>query len=625
MASNRNLLRRPKSTEIPTRWLAVCRDGDDTLYRQWQLDKSGALERCIQAEWPTKDVLAHLCKSIYSGESYWCVGWRMYPWLCAARLYDYIEAGDITLSVDVTGGDQVDSRRTGRRLTGALICSDPPTIIDCKTSKGGKIKFIDLANLGLSQEQFDATKTQWDLDAVVQAIEDYITLVKQYGLGKLKETAASQGWYGYRRAHMDCELVPHSNGEVRSLERAAYYGGRCEALQLGKLPGHVYHLDVRSMYASIGLQAEFPVRLIHYDTDIASGGDSTWPDGCDVIARVVIDARHALAPLRTHGVTLYPAGRFETVLCGPEFALADELGMVAEIKDYAVYEMAPIFKEFSQWYFYALDALDRDGLGHLKPTLKQIVNSTFGKIGQRSKQWRTDDTYKCHARWEMFWRRHPKLGAFTCWRTVDGVTQYLDEGQESPTSMPAISAWMCSLARVRLYELIGCAGQENVFYYDTDSLMVNRAGYDHLLAAGHAGGDAPGQLTLREESDEVTIFGIKHYVFGGRLCCAGYSQAGSADMVGGATRNEHERFDYGLYHRYAFGNRTFVKCFGKRKPYRHGYVADDGRVYPWIIEENASGQLPAGASRTPGDRWRIVGNTSTDARKSHVVDNLHGA
>ena len=53
--------------------------------------------------------------------------------------------------------------------------------------------------------------------------------------------------------------------------------------------------------------------------------------------------------------------------------------------------------------------------------------------------------------------------------------------RESENSLPMICAEICAYARMLLWEFITQAGRENVFYADTDSIVVNEIGYSNLL------------------------------------------------------------------------------------------------------------------------------------------------
>ncbi len=52
------------------------------------------------------------------------------------------------------------------------------------------------------------------------------------------------------------------------LERAAYYGGRCETAILGEPVGEVYHLDVNAEYTAIAATQDFPCQFMGYNEEI---------------------------------------------------------------------------------------------------------------------------------------------------------------------------------------------------------------------------------------------------------------------------------------------------------------------------------------------------------------------
>jgi len=63
-----------------------------------------------------------------------------------------------------------------------------------------------------------------------------------------------------------------------------------------------------------------------------------------------------------------------------------------------------------------------------------------------------------------------------------------------------------------LYELMKKAGIDNVFYVDTDSLFVNRRGYDNL--SGDIVKGVLGKLNIEDTATTLLLYGAKDYHFG---------------------------------------------------------------------------------------------------------------
>lgn len=85
-------------------------------------------------------------------------------------------------------------------------------------------------------------------------------------------------------------------------------------------------------------------------------------------------------------------------------------------------------------------------------------------------------------------------------------------GGESTYSFPAIAGAVTAYARMYLYHLMQTAGFENIFYCDTDSLIVNAKGLERL---DHYLNDIQlGSLKVEDYTSEVIIRGCKDYAFG---------------------------------------------------------------------------------------------------------------
>jgi len=77
--------------------------------------------------------------------------------------------------------------------------------------------------------------------------------------------------------------------------------------------------------------------------------------------------------------------------------------------------------------------------------------------------------------------------------------------RECADSVPMVTSWVTSEARRRLWELIQVAGESNVAYVDTDSLIVNGRGSARLAALVAAGGGY--NVRRRRRIAHLTIYG----------------------------------------------------------------------------------------------------------------------
>jgi hypothetical protein len=391
-----------------------------------------------------------------------------------------------------------------------------------------------------------------------------------------------------------CHQVP----EVRKLEREAWYGGRCDAWQLGVIKEPVLHLDVKTQYAFIASKEEFPTRLVDYgvlpnscieQTDVYAIHDLI-KQGYHVIAKVRVCTDKPSLPLRHEKLTIFPTGRFITTLASPELKFALENGLVESVLQYAVYETQKIFVENSKWFFEARKRLKELGLEDMSGPLKLAQNSMYGNIGRRGRKW-----IECPKVTDLKWGesigRNPVTGEPCLRRIVYGVHQYLDLSGEPDTSCPAISATIFSYSRMQMWEYLCKADIENCFYDDTDGLQVNRRGALRLNYEEDESCIKPGDLTLREFTPDwnqtlkdIDIRGIKHYRFGDTWRQAGVPSNAERDEFGNVKFDIHTSFDMGLWHK-----TPLIHSYDQRKIkwneiYKHGHVLESGRTVPFVMD-----------------------------------------
>lgn len=578
------IIEKLRGNRRPTCVMAMMVKDDNYCYRFWTIREGKECRVSHSAVDDRLDFWDRLDHIVKKGQMWWCFGWRMYASLCKAGIYEIVNSDGWNL----LGGNDLEYKRgegnSKRGAWGALICEDVPTIIDLRAPSGGKIRFVDLANYGLRPSQFLEDGESESLDTATQAVQDYFKLLDTYNMGSLKTTAASQAYCCYRTNHMKSWIFAHDNTDVRKLERSACYSGRAEAFRIGKLPGYVYHVDVQGMYNDLATKMSFP-RQLTYNTRIAG---ECWKiaeeEAHNSIARVTVSTDSNSYPCRYDGRVIYPVGEFETFLAGPELVTAIAYGRVTAINELAVYRCGKIFDSFANWYFKTKGDLESQGLGHLKQAFKLMGNTLYGKIGSRGKNWVDYDNPHKPERWGQWFGPHERLGFLTQYRAIDGRQQYLDGSYEPATSCPAISAFMNSYGRVKLQLLIEVAGRENVHYVDTDGLMVNRDGIDNLYFAGQLKGDVHGKLRVKEEGDDVEIFGIKHYRFGNRVCCAGAIVSEQEARAYMSQFVEHEPFEHSLQHRTPFDHSYRSIRKSRTGRYNHGKLQSDGSVVPHFMQ-----------------------------------------
>ena len=397
----------------------------------------------------------------------------------------------------------------------------------------GKITFLDTANYGaLSVKQigldFGIPKIEVDFDNIsegelftycqrdVEIVEkfmiEYIRYIYQSGIDPFQLTLASQSMTAYRNKFLSHDIELHNNPDATLLERKSYYGGRTECFFIGEiLDQEFYYLDVNSMYPYVMHEFPVPTKLLRYQENIPLTWLANRFDNKYMIADVTIKTDRNLFPLRHKNKLIFPVGTFRTQLHHNEIIEAYNHGEIVHIHSIATYSKSIIFTDYIDFFYNEKIQAGKKGDKSRRYMSKLFLNSLYGKFGQVGieNELIGEDDKKDVWRIPVFSQTLGMPYEEISW--YGKVYRVIKRG-ESTLSFPAISGAVTSYARFVLYRYIQQAGRENVFYCDTDSLIVNQAGYDNLK--DFINENDLGYLKLEKQANSIKIYGAKDYVFG---------------------------------------------------------------------------------------------------------------
>jgi len=353
-----------------------------------------------------------------------------------------------------------------------------------------------------------------DVKVIMRACIKWFAFLRDNDLGGFRSTLASQAFSSYRHRFMRHKIGIHNNAEAVALERTSYVGGRTECFKLGKYEGEFYYIDVNSMYPSVMRGNLYPSRLSSWTGSVRVSDLERWRDEFLVIGEVTLSTDQPDYPVIHDHKLIFPVGTFRTSLAGPELYRAYDAGHIIELHQAALYRSERLFTEFVD-YFYGqrMEAKQRgDQVNAFN--FKILANSLYGKFGQRGRRFEKiaecdpdtiaiEDTFDADS------------GDYTTRRYFGGIVQeWISEG-ESFNSFPAISSFVTSYARTVLLDAIASAGRANCYYCDTDSLVVNRQGWENLSHLVDQ--DRLGAWSLDRILDSIALHGPKDYVFDGQV------------------------------------------------------------------------------------------------------------
>lgn len=471
-----------------------------------------------------------------------------------------------------------------RQGNGLLVTEDPPCFAGFKCGDStSRFTWIDCRNHGveipshiLPGSGCASELSRWYVD--------YSSMLLRYNLGTIKLTAGQQAFQGWRYGYYEGGAYVHTHQQATEVEVKSYHGGRCECFKIGPIPVPCYLLDVRSMYPAICSQSYLPVRLSRYHARYSESQFRGTAGRLGVIAQVTVHTDTPDYPWREGDIIIWPIGKFRCQLAGPELADAVEQGKVVEWHDACEYEMQPILKRYADAIYQA--RVESEGMASqaLAASVKKLLVSLPGKFAQRGRTW-TNVPDMASPLWWGEWYGCDDCGRPCRYRAIAGLVQRdCDTGLGGET-IPSLAAYVTSHGRMVLLRAIRLAGRENVYYCDTDSLLVNEAGYFNLNTAGLIQQGELGKWQLKERVQDGYVFGIKHYRVNSRLVFSGYPKGAIAT---GLTTNDywHTENVPSACHRHEApdGTRT-LRTYNSHGAYRHGSIGKDGWVIPHYIEE----------------------------------------
>lgn len=424
-----------------------------------------------------------------------------------------------------------------------------------------------------------------DVEILRRSFNIYRDFVRNHRLGAFKATLASQAFTGFRHRFMSDRIHIHCDSQALKLERSSYFGGRVEALRIGKLPEEqYYYLDINSMYPYVMSSQVFPVKLSEVSRTLPIADLTETMKHFSCIADVVISTPTPMYPKKVNKRLCFPIGRFHTTLCTASLKMAIENNHLVSVGRVATYHHNPIFVNYVKYFHDLKGEYERNKDTAFRQVTKLFLNTLYGKFGQRSQhvvsEEETEDVGFSIDR--MF-----DMGSQT-WFTVKKdwnlVVTTNEDIEETTLSFPGIAAHVTDYARCLLWEFMTIAGVENVYYTDTDSLIVNDNGYRNLTRNIEPG--ILGKLNLEKQSNILEIRGLKDYTFGEESKTKGIPKT--------AVQTGPDDFKVTIFPTYLTGRREGMElpyCVQTRskhltREYHKGQVnKETGTVTPFVLME----------------------------------------
>lgn len=442
------------------------------------------------------------------------------------------------------------------------IIDNPPTIIASKVgTTQGRLVCVDLKNwlsieysklekftLDSSIQRISKTKGMYfnypsaldKCECVFRAFVELIQWQRSNDLGMFRYTAASQSMAAFRHRFMKHEILIHDNDEIKSLERKSYFGGRTTTFHVGRIKQTVYQYDVNSLFPSVMRYCYFPRKLCRFNL-VANVSDPipilSWQHS---IATVLITDGRSKFPARSDNCVVFPTGTFQTTLAGQELESAYNLGVIGAVGSWAEYDCEPIFTTFIDELWSLRSGFKKDGNLLYDQLTKRLLNSLYGKFGQRQAKWQPTKESACTEPWSRWSERNNITGEVSHYRSFGWEVEKQTDRGEIEGTFVAISSFITAAARMRMNVLRDLAGEENVLYQGIDSLLVTQQGRDNLNRFGQLSDTEIGKLKLEWTCDSGEIYGKCDYRLGNKIVVSGLAQRHELDQLGMVLQRKYD-------------------------------------------------------------------------------------
>jgi hypothetical protein len=416
------------------------------------------------------------------------------------------------------------------------------------------------------------------LTNIVLSWFDFITI---HNLGKFSYTRASQAFNGFRHRFMEQKIYIPKQKHLREFEQQAYYGARTECFRIGEFKGKQFsYLDFNSLYPHVMKSKKYPVKAVSIEEnpDIPSIipllGRYCFLAECEVITDIPI------YPIKYRGKLIFPIGRLKVFLCTEGLTQAIRRNHLIRIIKIVVYEQADIFSKYvDYWYKYKLQ-YKRDKNEIYYKIVKLLLNSLYGKFGMfvPITLERKTIEFDGYFREIAFHSETKERGIHTKLMNRD-IWQF---GRKlSGTSFCAISSHVTEYGRFLLWNMIERVGMKNVYYVDTDSIVIPSKKVRRLRK--HIDDEKLGYLSLEKEFDYMKLLAPKDYIMGKEHRLKGVPR--NAEYIGNETyrfpvflsQKSHMREQIKDYYKVKYVEKTISHTYSK------GIVEPDGRVTPFVF------------------------------------------
>lgn len=461
-----------------------------------------------------------------------------------------------------------------------------------------------------------------DTEIIFQFIKKLVDFLEINDLSRLKATAGSLSFNSFRHKFYNPEnfkIFIHNWTRTIKLERNSYRGGITDVFKTGKSKEKLIKLDINSMYSYTMKNKELPIKLLgwfheskHTNKKLLEIYQKSKQNNYGIIIKATIelskDNAYILNKFRNKSLFVY--GEFKISLCTPEIEFVEQYGNIITIHEISIYKTEKIFEDFVSFFYDIRNKAKKENNLIDNEFCKLMLNTQYGKWGQREIEYERLNEDSEFLKWykDIIELRILKIKEKNPDFTFDKQMAYLGsiegEGElyvvnnglyllkhtskNAYDSFVAIASFITSYSRMLLIKYLLSAERENVYYCDTDSLVVNKIGYNNLLTTGFISESELGLLKIEDEGIG-SFYSPKFYDFNTERKCKGIKE-GSLLLLENDIKTVHQvenwqRWKTDLSNGY--NNEQIITLSPKQsnKIYTKGKVDKNGNVIPFLVNE----------------------------------------
>ncbi len=324
--------------------------------------------------------------------------------------------------------------------------------------------------------------------AVIYAAVELAEWTRDADRGNWKPSGAGQAWATWRHNHYTNNVLAHGRPGLLEIEREAAGTGRAEAWKWGSFKGRqLVEWDLPLAYAAIAGEFELPAAYSGTMDGASLRLMTHPPKGRRFLLHAQVRQTEPILGVRIDDRWVWPTGELIGWWWDYEVAEAVAAGAEVRVLECHTYAASMCLADWAAWTLDYLSADNRDATPVRYAAVKHEARALIGRFGVRYDVWRPDGAAIKPGYYSAL--SHDYEADLTLPLLVLGSKQYVSsEKAWGRDAIPQIMSAIMSQCRIQLWQLVKTAGEEEVAYMDTDSLIVTPTGSDRLEGLVATGG-----------------------------------------------------------------------------------------------------------------------------------------